>query len=259
VESVHQRAAEQEPPCAGWVPTARRMSDQPPAESSQNTPNLAAGASGSGALDAEGENAIKIILLGDSAVGKSKLIERFLMNDYQPRQLSTYALTLFRHDAEIDGQKIAVDFWDTAGQERFNSMHPAYYHMAHACVMCFDVTRKQTYKNLPTWYKELRDYRAGIPVVCIANKIDVDSKVTAKEFAFPKKHNMEFFYCSASDGTNVVEAFNSAIRRAHEYSLKPSDDFVDQVMGLINDTQSMRVNAGGGDAEGDGAAAAAAE
>jgi len=43
-------------------------------------------------------------------------------------------------------------------------MHPAYYHMAHACIMCFDVTRKQTYKNLPAWYKELRDYRAGIPV-----------------------------------------------------------------------------------------------
>jgi hypothetical protein len=57
-----------------------------------------------------------------------------------------------------------IDFWDTAGQERFNSMHPAYYHMAHACIMCFDVTRKQTYKNLPAWYKELRDYRAGIPV-----------------------------------------------------------------------------------------------
>jgi Rab-like protein 2 len=43
-------------------------------------------------------------------------------------------------------------------------MHPAYYHMAHACIMCFDVTRKQTYKNLPAWYKELREYRAGIPV-----------------------------------------------------------------------------------------------
>ena len=56
-------------------------------------------------------------------------------------------------------------------------MHPAYYHMAHACVMCFDVTRKQTYKNLPVWYKELRDYRKDIPVVCIANKIDVDAKV----------------------------------------------------------------------------------
>ena len=126
-----------------------------------------------GALDAQGEGAIKVILLGDSAVGKSKLVERFLMNDYQPRQLSTYALTLFRHVAAVGGEKVEVDFWDTAGQERFNSMHPAYYHMAHACVLCFDVTRKQTYKNLPQWYKELREYRAGIPVVCVANKIDL--------------------------------------------------------------------------------------
>uniref|UniRef100_A0A7S4B438 Uncharacterized protein n=1 Tax=Chrysotila carterae TaxID=13221 RepID=A0A7S4B438_CHRCT len=193
-------------------------------------------------LEHASDNALKIILLGDSAVGKSKLVERFLMNDYQPRQLSTYALTLFRHAATINGEEVNVDFWDTAGQERFNSMHPAYYHMAHACIICFDVTRKQTYKNLPAWYKELRDYRGSIPVICVANKIDVDLKVTQKEFAFPKKHNMELFYCSASDGTNVVSAFNAAIEKAVEYSKSPSDDFVDQVMGLIDSTQSMRMN-----------------
>merc|ERR1711988_1219321 len=84
-------------------------------------------------------NVVKVILLGDSAVGKSKLVERFLMDGYQPQQLSTYALTLFRHNTELavgpDGerQKIAIDFWDTAGQERFNSMHPSYYFKAHAC------------------------------------------------------------------------------------------------------------------------------
>ena len=168
------------------------------------------------------------------------------MNDYQPRQLSTYALTLFRHNASINGDSVAVDFWDTAGQERFNSMHPAYYHQAHACIMCFDVTRKQTYKNLPTWYKELRDYRAKIPTICIANKIDVDLKVTGKDFAFPKKHNMKLHYCSASDGTNVVAAFEEAIDLALEYSKKPADDFVDQVMALVSDTPK---ELGGGDAE----------
>ena len=108
-----------------------------------------------GSLDALGENALKIILLGDSACGKSKLVERFLLNNYQSRQLSTYALTLFRHTATVDGQNVEIDFWDTAGQERFNSMHPAYYHLAHACILCFDVTRKQTYKNLPDWHGEL--------------------------------------------------------------------------------------------------------
>jgi len=175
--------------------------------------------------------------LGDSACGKSKLVERFLLSDYQPRQLSTYALTLFRHVVVRDGEKVDIDFWDTAGQERFNSMHPAYYHMAHACILCFDVTRKQTYKNLPLWYKELREFRAGIPVVCIANKVDVDPNVTQKEFAFPRKHNLDFFYCSAADGTNVVAAFETAIAKAVMFSKQPPEDFVDQVMKLLdNDT-----------------------
>lgn len=201
-------------------------------------------ATASGALDAEGENAVKIILLGDSAVGKSKLVERFLDNQYQPRMLSTYALTLFRHVTEVNGQEVKVDFWDTAGQERFNSMHPAYYHQAHACILCFDVTRKQTYKNLPQWLKELREYRPKIPTICIANKVDVDVKVMGKEFAFPKKHDMELYFCSAANGTNVVAAFEDAIARAHEYQSNPAeDDFVDQVMSIINsDTQSMRIN-----------------
>jgi len=207
-----------------------------PISSSQIGPN--------GSLDAQGENALKIILLGDSACGKSKLVERFLLSDYQQRQLSTYALTLFRHNSTIEGKQVPIDFWDTAGQERFNSMHPAYYHMAHACIMCFDVTRKQTYKNLPDWYKELREYRPGIPVVMIANKIDVDLKVTQKEFGFPKKHNLEFFFCSASDGTNVVAAFEAAIGRAVEYSQKPAEDLVDQVMQLLgDDTSKLSVDA----------------
>eukprot|EP00730_Choanoeca_flexa_P001757 TRINITY_DN10770_c0_g1_i11.p2 TRINITY_DN10770_c0_g1~~TRINITY_DN10770_c0_g1_i11.p2 ORF type:complete len:119 (+),score=6.55 TRINITY_DN10770_c0_g1_i11:589-945(+) len=67
-------------------------------------------------LPAMDENCVKVICLGDSAVGKSKLVERFLMDDYQPHQLSTYALTLFRHAHNVNGKKITVDFWDTAGQ-----------------------------------------------------------------------------------------------------------------------------------------------
>jgi len=164
-------------------------------------------------LEGARPDSIKIILLGDSAVGKSKLVERFLMDGYQPTQLSTYALTLFQYDAHIDGQKVPVDFWDTAGQERFQSLHPSYYHQAHACILvrararrcslfdvlprraprsnlslfsrrvspshlcaalpqAFDVTRKATYKNLSVWFKELQEYRKGIPTLVVANKID---------------------------------------------------------------------------------------
>jgi Rab-like protein 2 len=96
---------------------------------------------------------LKIILLGDSAVGKSKLVERFLMDEYNPRQLSTYALTLFRKVVTLQdsGEVKTVDFWDTAGQESFNRMHPSYYYRAHCCIMVFDVTRKVTYQHLADW------------------------------------------------------------------------------------------------------------
>ena len=111
----------------------------------------------------------KIILLGDSAVGKSKLMERFLLDDYVPHQLSTYALTLYRyttpHPQSTDNppKMLEIDFWDTAGQERFQSMHPSYYLGAHCCILVFDITRKVTYKNLDTWYDELIKNR-GIKV-----------------------------------------------------------------------------------------------
>jgi len=185
---------------------------------------------------------VKVILLGDSAVGKSKLVERFLMDGYQPQQLSTYALTLFRHEADLpvgpDGERkrVAVDFWDTAGQERFNSMHPSYYHKAHACILVFDVGRKSTYKNLGLWYKELRQFCETVPTVVCANKIDINVSVTQKAFNFPTKHNLPLYFASAADGTNVVQMFNEAITMGYQYKIGPKpDDFMGDVMDLLEE------------------------
>merc|ERR1711988_1779379 len=188
------------------------------------------------------ENVVKVILLGDSAVGKSKLVERFLMDGYQPQQLSTYALTLFRHHAELpvgpggERQKIAIDFWDTAGQERFNSMHPSYYFKAHACIMVFDVGRKSTYKNLSQWYTELREHCKTIPTVVCANKIDINMEVTKKAFNFPTKHNLPLFFASAADGTNVVMMFEEAIKLGYKYKTSDKeDDFFGDMLDLLDE------------------------
>ncbi|XP_066580164.1 RAB, member of RAS oncogene family-like 2 isoform X3 [Amia ocellicauda] len=156
-------------------------------------------------------------------------MERFLMDGYRPQQLSTYALTLYKYTTTIDGKTILVDFWDTAGQERFQSMHPSYYHKAHACVMVFDVQRKITYKNLANWYKELREYRPEIPCIVVANKIDADMKVTQRNFSFAKKQGLPLYYVSAADGTNVVKLFKDAIKLALSYK-QNSSDFMDEVM-----------------------------
>ncbi|CAJ0956484.1 unnamed protein product, partial [Ranitomeya imitator] len=162
---------------------------------------------------------VKIICLGDSAVGKSN----------RPQQLSTFALTLYKYTTTVDDKTILVDFWDTAGQERFQSMHASYYHKAHACIMVFDVQRKVTYKNLSNWYQELREYRPEIPCIVVANKIDADHRVTQKGFNFAKKHSLPFYFVSAADGTNVVKLFSDAIRLAVSYK-QNSRDFLDEVM-----------------------------
>ena len=197
------------------------------------------GNSASNEFNAEEDADLKIILLGDSAVGKSKLIERYLMNEYNPRQLSTYALTLFRKDIQLDGEskKTSVDFWDTAGQESFNRMHPSYYYRAHCCLLLFDVTRKLTYQHLADWYKELREYCENIPVVLVANKIDVDYKVTRKEFKFATKHNLPFFFVSAADGTNVVQVFESAIREAKRFK-ESGGDVLSEMLDFLQDKET---------------------
>jgi len=185
---------------------------------------------------------VKVILLGDSAVGKSKLVERFLMDGYQPQQLSTYALTLFRHNASLpvgpagENVDIAIDFWDTAGQERFNSMHPSYYYKAHCCILVFDVGRKSTYKNLSQWYTELRQHCATIPTVVCANKIDINKEVTKKAFNFPTKHDLPLFFASAADGTNVVSMFEEAIALGYKYKHSDqADDFMTDVLNLLEE------------------------
>jgi Rab-like protein 2 len=119
-----------------------------------------------------------------------RLVERFLLDNYKPHQLSTYALTLYRYDYvdESGGKPVpigahaqqpaqvacthaapvlccaAADIWDTAGQERFNSMHSSYYYRAHACIMVFDVTRKITYKNLEMWVMKTLQRRQDVQV-----------------------------------------------------------------------------------------------
>jgi Rab-like protein 2 len=124
------------------------------------------------------------------------------------------------------------DFWDTAGREKFNSMHAAYYHEAHACIMVFDVTRKETYVNLEHWYRDLRKHRPAIPCIVVANKVDVDYMVTKKNFAFAREHNLPFFFASSADGMNVAKVFDEAARAGLEHRKYGERDFLTECLDL---------------------------
>jgi len=182
---------------------------------------------------------LKIIMLGDSAVGKSKMMERYLMDEYCPRTLSTYALTLFRHEHREDDKEYAIDFWDTAGQEQFNKLHASYYFQANACILAFDVTRKVTYKNMEKWYKEMRLHCPDIPVICVANKVDADPEMVKKAFKFPKENNLPFYFVSASNGTNIVQVFKEAIRLAIKNKEEPADEVMAEIYALLREGDSL--------------------
>eukprot|EP00929_Paragymnodinium_shiwhaense_P099989 TRINITY_DN6196_c0_g1_i1.p1 TRINITY_DN6196_c0_g1~~TRINITY_DN6196_c0_g1_i1.p1 ORF type:complete len:218 (-),score=64.83 TRINITY_DN6196_c0_g1_i1:463-1116(-) len=188
---------------------------------------------------------LKIIMLGDSAVGKSKMVERYLMEDYCPRTLSTYALTLFRHTHKEGDKEYKIDFWDTAGQEQFNKLHGSYYFQANACILAFDVTRKITYKNLEKWYKEMRHYCPDIPVILVANKVDADPQIASKKFNFPAQHNLPFFFVSASDGTNIVRVFNEAIKLAIKNKEEPADEVMAEIWNLLQEEEGANAGKSG--------------
>ena len=195
---------------------------------------------------------LKVILIGDTASGKSKLLTRYLKNEYISYTSSTHGLSLYnyryktnkKHPLQKDNE-IEIHFYDTAGQERFNHIHPSYYHGAHACIMVFDLGRKTTYKHLENWYDELREFRPTIPIVVIANKIDEYPDMTTKSFLFAK--DKSFYFTSAKytlysyrDGTNVVAAFEKAIDLGLEYILQVHNDEKDDLLELLNDPQLFK-------------------
>ncbi|KAK2949098.1 putative RTW, Ras superfamily GTPase [Blattamonas nauphoetae] len=167
------------------------------------------------------------------------MMERFLLDQYSNQQQSTYALNIFTYKGKHpEIGDVSIKFWDTAGQDSFDDVHPSFYFKAQAAIMVFDVTRKITYTNLTKWWDELQRHSPGIPVMCVANKIDADPSATSKSFKFPQTHNLPMYFCSASDGTNVVQIFRDAIKLGYEQKQNPADQFMADVFDIVNQTQS---------------------
>lgn len=175
---------------------------------------------------------VKLVLLGDSAVGKTKLVERFLLKEYNPICNSTYALTLYEHHENIAGQDVLVSIWDTAGQERFESIHPSFFYGADAAILVFDATRKETYQHLEEWHDQLITNRGKIPVIVVVNKLDLNQSVTRTQFKWAKSKNYPVYYTSAAKGTNVVRVFSEAIKLGWTNKNSP-DDVYGVIIGLL--------------------------
>ena len=167
------------------------------------------------ATNASNELSFKLIFIGDSNVGKTTLINKYVNGTFSEEIPPTIGLESKTKTIDIRGLKAKLQIWDTAGQEKFNSLSKQYFQNSDGILLVFDVTNKDSFNNIKKWYDDVISYSGDkAKKLLIGNKNDMkDSvKVTKDEITkFIKANNLKFIETSAKDNTNVEEAFKKII------------------------------------------------
>ncbi|XP_074647311.1 ras-related protein Rab-37-like isoform X1 [Tubulanus polymorphus] len=161
--------------------------------------------------------ACKVMLIGDSGVGKTCLLVRFKDGAFLSGSfISTVGIDFRNKVVSVEGTKVKLQIWDTAGQERFRSVTHAYYRDAHALLLLYDVTNKSSFDNIRAWLSEINEYaQDDVVIMLLGNKSDMAAeRVIRREDGekLAKDHNVAFMETSAKTGMNVELAFMAIAR-----------------------------------------------
>jgi len=160
---------------------------------------------------------IKLLLIGDSGVGKSCLLCRYSDDVFNSNFITTIGIDFKIRTIELDGAKIKLQIWDTAGQERFRTITQAYYRGAMGILLVYDVTDDKSFNNIRTWMRNIEQHaNEQVVKILLGNKCDMpDKKMVTWEQGndLAKEYGIEFFETSAKTNVKVEEAF-TAIARA---------------------------------------------
>ena len=157
----------------------------------------------------------KVVLIGDSGVGKSNLLSRFTRNEFSLETKATIGVEFATRSVTVENKVIKAQIWDTAGQERYRAITSAYYRGAVGAMLVYAINSRDSFNNAERWLNELRDNAdRNIMIMLVGNKSDLKHlrevpTEEAKDFA--KRHNLSFMETSALDSSNVQAAFKSLI------------------------------------------------
>jgi len=167
----------------------------------------------------------KIVLLGDSGVGKSQLVNRFTKNEFNPEGKSTIGVEFATRTVQIEDKKLVkAQIWDTAGQERYRSLASSYYRGAVGALLCYDITERSSFNNIPIWLKEVEDNaEKDCLVMLVGNKMDLEEQraIQVRDGrSFARKNGLAFIETSALDATGVDTAFLRILQEIYKQQVK---------------------------------------
>ncbi|MFX0205721.1 MAG: Rab family GTPase [Candidatus Hodarchaeota archaeon] len=163
---------------------------------------------------------MKMVLLGDGAVGKTSLIQKFVSGQFAGQYKATIGVDLFKKSVIVDGQNISLQVWDLAGQEFFKKYHQHFLGGALGAFLVFDLTIPPSLNNLNTWIRDTRATTGDINYVLIGNKIDLENERTVTDtdihnFLSQYPNIVDSIKTSALTGENVNQAFQTIARRMY--------------------------------------------
>uniref|UniRef100_A0A3P8VA28 GTP-binding nuclear protein Ran n=1 Tax=Cynoglossus semilaevis TaxID=244447 RepID=A0A3P8VA28_CYNSE len=143
--------------------------------------------------------AFKLVLVGDGGTGKTTFVKRHVTGEFEKKYVATLGVEVHPLVFHTNRGAIKYNVWDTAGQEKFGGLRDGYYIQAQCAIIMFDVTSRVTYKNVPSWHRDLVRVCENIPIVLCGNKVDIkDRKVKAKSIVFHRKKNLQYYDISAN-------------------------------------------------------------
>lgn len=166
------------------------------------------------------QHIFKIVVIGDSGVGKSQLLSRFVYGKFDTESKSTIGVEFSNKIVTIDDHKIKLQLWDTAGQERYRAITSAYYRGAIGILLCYDSTNKNTFDNLIYWKKEIDQHvESNVRILLISTKNDLVhlknvSSEQGKQYA--ANNNMTFFETSSQNDTNIETSILHITKSIHD-------------------------------------------
>ncbi len=169
---------------------------------------------------------LKLIILGDSGVGKTSLMNQYVNRKFSKQYKATIGADFLTKEVKVDDNLVTMQIWDTAGQERFQSLGVAFYRGADCCVLVYDVNNEKSFQNLENWREEFLAQASpsdpeNFPFIVLGNKTDQDggqsrvvSEKKALSFCAASGNACPHFETSAKEDSNVQEAFECAARNA---------------------------------------------